>query len=68
MTRFTIPNYGEEPSTEMVDFLNENPLDWDGDDSGIALFDSDGEVASLGFPGDEIYVDSDGVYKIEKRN
>jgi hypothetical protein len=32
-----VPQSGEEPSTEMVDFLAECPQPWDGDDFGIHI-------------------------------
>ena len=54
--RFRIPNFGEDPTDEMVEFLNENHLPWDGDESGIRLTSYAGgkEYEVIGEPGDYV--------------
>lgn len=64
---YQIPDYTEEPSEEMIEFLNENPRDWDGDETGIVLYDEN-DVEIYGAPGDWVYKDENGVYRIKKSN
>lgn len=65
---YKIPDYTEEPSFEMIDFLHENPNDWDGDECGIVLYnDSESDEPSYrGGPGDWVYKDEDGIYRVKK--
>lgn len=37
ITAYQVPAYEEEPSEEMIDWLNENPGSWEGDDCGICF-------------------------------
>jgi len=66
MKAYQIPKRGETPSEEMIEFLNQNPLDWDGDDEGINLSVIEGEN-QVGFPGDWV-VEMDGVYAIVRES
>lgn len=66
MKAYRIPDHQTMPSEEMIDFLDENTMDWSGDESGIALDVRriDGEVEDeLGAPGDWV-VCINGVYRI----
>ena len=63
--RFQIPARGEEPSEEMIAFLHDNPLDWDGDDEGINLEVEGHEESEFGDHGDFV-IETNGVYRIEK--
>lgn len=57
-SRFKVPLFDEMPSDEMIDWLHENPNDWEGDESGIALsFPGQGDQNikySQAFPGDYV--------------
>ena len=62
---FKIPDYDEDPSDEMVEFLHGNPEKWYGDECGIILIHNDGSEEE-GVPGDSVFKDEDGVYHIRK--
>lgn len=36
--KFKVPNYDEDPGDEMVNWVNECSIDWDGDESGIIFW------------------------------
>ena len=61
-----IPNYGEDPSEELVEWLSNLEQDWDGDDCGLNITLPDG-TQSVGGPGDWVCFDPQtGVTYIEK--
>ena len=60
---YQIPKYDQDPSEEMIDFLAQNPLPWDGDECGINLSLPDGSEI-VGIPGDWVVRAEDGVYRI----
>ena len=64
---YLIPAHGVMPSEEMIEWLHENPLDWDGDDDGITLYVADKDEPELGSPGEDYVVRfEDGSYRIVK--
>jgi len=63
---FVVPDFHLDPSEEMIEFLHENPLGWEGDECGLILYNTDGNVAYTALPGDTVYRDQDGVYRVEK--
>ena len=64
---YLIPAHGVMPSEEMIEWLHENPLDWDGDDGGITLEVAGKEDHELGSPGEDYVVRfEDGSYRIVK--
>ena len=63
---YLIPAHGVMPSDEMIEWLHENPLDWDGDDGGINIYVADKDEPELGSPGDYVVRYNDGTYRIVK--
>ena len=63
--RYQIPQYDEDASEEMIEWLHENAEDWDGDPFGITLYHDDGSE-EFGAPGDWVVRDENGRYRIEK--
>jgi len=63
--RYQIPQHDEDPTEEMIEFLNANPEEWDGDPSGILLHHDDG-TQEFGNHGDWVVRDANGRYSIEK--
>lgn len=61
---YQIPQRGDEPGEEMIEWLNECEQDWDGDDEGVTITPIDGGDPVLGNPGDWIYRDENDVYHI----
>jgi hypothetical protein len=58
---FQVPQRGETPTEEVIDFLHEatddgDEITWSGDDEGIVFEFTDGRVATV-FPGDWVYRD-----------
>lgn len=56
---FQVPTHGEEPTEAMIEWLHDNPLEWDGDEFGIAIHvDNSGVGAEAGTevaePGDHV--------------
>lgn len=58
VTHAYVPKHDETPSEDMIAWLNENPLDWEGDEFGITLFltksSSDLHITETAEPGDII--------------
>lgn len=66
MVEFQIPKSNEDPSDEFIEFINECPQDWDGDDSGITIHVGPEEKDwVLGNPGDWVIKGDDGKYSIK---
>lgn len=51
MIAFQIPQYDQDPSDAMIDWLATCPCEWNGDDSGITMEVAPG-VIQQGSPGD----------------
>lgn len=66
-TRYQIPEEGVAPSEQMINWLHENELPWEGDDGGVILRDREGNVTQIGYPGDWVVRDIDGRYRIESK-
>lgn len=67
VTKFVVPSHSEDPAMGMIDFLHENPMKWEGDESGLIFYGADDQVTYHAFPGDTVYRDQAGVYRVEKR-
>lgn len=65
MRLYQIPNHGEDPSPELVEYLSDLDQEWDGDDSGITIQLPSGAWV-IGGPGDWICFDPEtGVAYVE---
>lgn len=47
---WTVPGHDEDPSEELIEWLHDLPIDWDGDPGGINFTNPDG-VEVLVLPG-----------------
>lgn len=61
ITAYRVPLHDEHPTEEMIEWLHSSPLSWDGDESGIAIYNlgphSDTAVSAteiIAAPGDWI--------------
>lgn len=43
ITAYRVPLHDEDPTEEMIEWMNSSPLSWDGDESGICFYE-------LGYP------------------
>lgn len=60
---FTVPAYDEDPNEDMINFLHELPIEWDGDECGINFYNPGEEEPLLVVPGDTFVWDGEKVIK-----
>ncbi len=65
IVKHQIPHHDDEPSDEMIEFLNDMKQKWEGDECGIIIYDGDKIYA--GYEGDFVCAEN-GKYWIENAN